>query len=113
MASSGIRVGAWDNLKWNHILPIIRGDGKLLAAKIKVYADDDEYTTFITPEAYISLDSWMKYRSACGEQITKDSWVMRDLWNAAILPKKDEKGKIHEPIKLQSIGIRRLVERRN
>ena len=36
---------------------------------------------------------------------------MRDLWNAAKLPKKDEKGKIHEPIKLQSIGIRRLVER--
>ena len=36
---------------------------------------------------------------------------MRDLWNAAKLPKKDEKGKINEPIKLQSVGIRRLVER--
>lgn len=24
-----------------------------------------------------------------GENVTKDSWVMRDLWNAAKLPKKD------------------------
>jgi len=111
MASSGIRVGAWDHLKWNHILPIIR-DGRLIAAKINVYAsDDDEYITFITPEAYSSLESWMKYRNACGEQITKDSWVMRDLWNAAKLPNKEEKGKINQPIKLQSVGIRRLVER--
>jgi hypothetical protein len=27
----------------------------------------------------------------CGENVTKDSWVMRDLWNAAKLPKKEEK----------------------
>lgn len=53
----------------------------------------------------------MTYRSACGEHVTKDSWVMRDLWNATKLPKKEEKGKINEPIKLQSIGVKRLVER--
>ena len=111
MASSGIRVGAWDHLKWSHVSPIIK-DGKLLASKINVYAgEDDEYITFITPEAYLSLESWIKYRSNCGEHVTKDSWVMRDLWNAAKLPKKEEKGKINEPIKLQSVGIRRLVER--
>jgi integrase len=52
MAASGIRVGAWDHLKWSHISPVIR-DGKLVAAKINVYAgDDDEYITFITPEAF-------------------------------------------------------------
>jgi hypothetical protein len=111
MASSGIRVGAWDHLKWGHVSPLLR-DGKLIAAKIKVYFDeDDEYFTFITSEAYLSLESWMKHRNTCGEHITKDSWVMRDLWNAARLPKKEEKGKINDPIKLQSIGIRRLVER--
>jgi hypothetical protein len=38
MASSGIRVGAWDYLKWSHISPIVRND-KLIAAKINVYAD--------------------------------------------------------------------------
>lgn len=111
MASSGIRVGSWDHLKWSHIFPLM-GDGKLIAAKMNVYAgDDDEYMTFITPEAYLSLESWMKYRSICGEHVTKDSWVMRDLWNSAKLPRKEEKGKIQDPIKLQSIGIRRLVER--
>jgi integrase len=36
---------------------------------------------------------------------------MRDLWNAAKLPNKEEKGKMNEPIKLQSIGVKRLVER--
>ena len=111
MASSGIRVGAWDHLKWSHVSPIIR-DGTLLAAKINVYADeDDQYFTFITPEAYLSLESWMKHRRTCGEHVTKESWVMRDLWNAAKLPKKEEKVKINKPIKLQSEGIRRLVER--
>jgi hypothetical protein len=36
---------------------------------------------------------------------------MRDLWNAAKLPNKEEKGKMNETIKLQSIGVKRLVER--
>jgi hypothetical protein len=74
MASSGIRVGAWDHLKWNHISPTVSGDGKLVAAKINVYAgEDDEYITFITSEAYLSLQSWMTYHSAYGEHVTKDS----------------------------------------
>ena len=32
MASSGIRVGAWDLLKWKHVSPITR-EGKIVAAK--------------------------------------------------------------------------------
>ena len=57
MASSGIRVGAWDHLKWSHVFAIMK-QGKLLAARINVYAgEDDEYFTFVTPEAYLSLES--------------------------------------------------------
>jgi hypothetical protein len=37
MASSGIRVGAWDYLQWRHITPIER-NGQVVAAKITVYA---------------------------------------------------------------------------
>jgi hypothetical protein len=48
MISSGIRVGAWDHLKWDHIHPIMK-NGKLIAAKVIVYAgEDDQYFTFIT-----------------------------------------------------------------
>ena len=33
MASSGIRVGAWDHLKWSHVSPVFK-DGRLLAEKL-------------------------------------------------------------------------------
>src|SRR6266702_6197267 len=56
MASSGIRLGAWDNLRWGNIKPFER-DGKVVAAKIIVNAgDEDEYFTFITSEAYSELE---------------------------------------------------------
>ena len=40
MASSGIRIGAWDYLQWSHIRPIER-DGEIIAAKMIVYAGED------------------------------------------------------------------------
>ena len=40
MISSGIRVGAWDYLKWKHIIPIKNEDDKVIAAKIRVYAGE-------------------------------------------------------------------------
>ncbi len=50
MVSSGIRLGAWDYLKWKHIIPIER-EGKITAAKIVVYkGDPEEYISFTTPE---------------------------------------------------------------
>jgi integrase len=33
MASSGIRLGAWDYLKWRHLVPIVRDD-KIIAANL-------------------------------------------------------------------------------
>ncbi|HET6517566.1 MAG TPA: hypothetical protein VFG25_05025, partial [Nitrosopumilaceae archaeon] len=38
MCSSGIRLGAWDYLKWKHVTPIEQ-DSKVVAAKLVVYAD--------------------------------------------------------------------------
>lgn len=43
MASSGIRLGAWNYLKWKHITPI-RRDGNIVAAKIIVYQGEPEPT---------------------------------------------------------------------
>jgi integrase len=79
MASSGIRVGAWDYLQWGHIRQVER-DGEIIAAKMIVYAgEDEEYFTFISPEALRALQEWVSYRQSSGECIGENSWVMRDL----------------------------------
>jgi integrase len=107
MASSGIRLGAWDYLRWGNIKPIQR-DGKVVAAKIIVYAgDEDEYFTFVTSEAYAELEKWMAYRSGCGELINDKSWVMRQLWNTK---KGHTHGLVTAPRKLKSAGVKRLME---
>jgi hypothetical protein len=107
MVSSGIRVGAWDYLKWKDILPIAR-NGKVIAAKIKIYSEEEEeYFSFITPEAFDSLDNWMKYRKDCGENINENSWLMRNLWDVTT-PKG--KGIVTFPKKLKSTGVKRLIE---
>src|SRR5215469_15198514 len=87
--SSGIRVGAWEYLRWKHIEPIIRGEEEdgpnfeylkwnynrsekavvIVAAKITVYAGENEqYFSFITPEAFEALDKWMHYRRTSGDE---------------------------------------------
>ena len=40
MVSAGIRLGAWDDLKWKHIQTFEK-DGEIVAAKIIVYAGSD------------------------------------------------------------------------
>lgn len=108
MASSGIRLGAWDYLRWGDIRPI-RKEGRTVAAKIIVYAgDDEEYFSFITPEAYYQLDKWMKYRIECGEKIDETSWVMRQLWNTK--EGHYHHGSVIQGAKLQSSGVKRLIE---
>jgi hypothetical protein len=56
MVSSGIRVGAWDYLKFKHIIPLKR-EGHIVAAKLIVYAgEDDQYFTFMSREAYLEVE---------------------------------------------------------
>ncbi len=107
MASSGIRLGAWEYLRWGHIKPIERED-KIVAAKMFVYAGDgEEYFAFITPEAYFELKKWMIYRSESGEEINEKSWVMRHLWNTK---QGHMHGLVTAPKRLKSAGVKRLME---
>jgi integrase len=108
MASSGMRLEAWNYLRWSHIQPIER-DGKIVAAKMIVYAGDpEEYFTFITLEAYRALASWMNFRRDSGESIRPNSWVMRDLWDTQV---KISRGLVSVPKQLTAIGVKRLMER--
>ena len=112
MASSGIRIGAWDYLKWKHVTPIKNEKGQIIAAKIIVYAGDvEEYYSFITPEAYNSLSEWMDFRTSYGEKITEDSWLMRDVWQITNSDYGKKKGLAKYPKKLKSSGIKSIIER--
>ena len=78
LVSSGIRIGAFETLKWKHITPIYdqkqqhQNSDIIKAAKILVYPGDrEQYYSFLTPEAYTAVKDWMDYRSSCGEKITK------------------------------------------
>jgi len=112
MASSGIRIGAWDYLQWKHVTPIKNEKGKMIAAKIIVYAGDiEEYYSFVTPEAYNCLSEWMDFRASFGENITPDSWLMRDLWQITNSDKGKKNGLAEYPKKLKSSGVKSIIER--
>lgn len=111
MISSGIRSGAWDYLKWKHVIPI-KQDGLIVAAKIIVYAGESEsYYSFITPEAYFALKEWMDFRTSYGENIIGDSWVMRDTWQKLDAKHSSNLGLINYPKQLTSKGIKSLMDR--
>ena len=96
MSSSGIRLGAWDLLRWKHVTPIIIKE-KIVAAKLKVYpGDPEEYFTFITPEGYFELEKWLDHRRESGEHVTEESWILRNVWDNRLWAKR---GIISEPKK--------------
>ena len=105
--SSGIRLGAWDYLKWKHIVPM-RKDNKIVAAKIVVYAGENEqYYSFITLEAFEALQEWMEFRRFWGEDVNGDSWLMRNIWDTTT-PKKSI---ITSHEGMSSDAIKKLLER--
>jgi hypothetical protein len=119
MVSSGIRVGAWEWLKWKHIIPLYDEEKQVIAAKIIVYDGElEQYFSFITPEAYFSLNDWMDFREKQGEIITRESWLMRDIWNTGRiissvkeLNLKGTSGLVSAPKKADSNAIRQIFTR--
>lgn len=107
LVSSGIRIGAFETLKWKHITPMYQKDStEIIAAKIIAYPGDrEQYYSFLTPEAYNALIEWMDYRSACSEIITKESFIMRDIWQM------DDLEGAANPKPLNSFAITRLLNR--
>jgi hypothetical protein len=110
--STGIRVGAWDYLRWKHITPIKNENGVLIAAKLVVYAGEpEEYFTFMTPEAYTAVEEWMEFRASFGEEISGQSWVLRNTWQK-VKPRYTHRiGLAKYPKQFKSTGIKTLVGR--
>jgi integrase len=107
MASSGMRLGAWDYLKWSHITPLFR-DGEVICALIEpYYGTDKQYPTLITKEAYMELTKWMEFRRKSGEEINGDSWVMRHYWDTK---EGFTHGSIGKPEQLKSNGVKSLLD---
>jgi hypothetical protein len=107
--NDGIRLGAstWEYLKWNHIEPI--RDRMVVAAKITVYAGENEqYFSFITSEAFEALQEWMDFRRTSGEDINGESWLMRTVWDTTTTPKRST---IRSPAKMSEGAIKMLVGR--
>lgn len=113
MASSGIRVGAFNYLQWKHITPISNPNGDIIAAQMLIYPGDpaEEYYTFCTPEAYNELKNWMQYREDCGEKISGESWVMRDIWQTHGMDYGAKFDLAENPKKLDAIAVKRIIER--
>ncbi|MDW0266750.1 MAG: hypothetical protein QN835_05730 [Nitrososphaeraceae archaeon] len=120
MISSGIRIGAWEWLKWKNVIPIYDDKKTVIVAKIIVYdGEPDQYFSFITPEAYWSLKDWMEFREKQGEKITKESYLMRDLWNTGKIfinsresnLTKGTMGNISIPKKASGNAIRQIFTR--
>jgi len=119
MVSSGIRIGAWEYLRWKHIRPLdkngqpldrdlpAREDAQIAAAKISVYGgEEEEYFSFITHEAYQSLKEWMDYRAANGEDINGESPLMRD-----IFPFKYGRSTAQNPTMILVESVWKIIER--
>jgi len=108
MLSSGIRIGSWDHLRWGHIQPVVV-DGKLMAARVKAFNTKSKrwYTTYMTPEAYHATKEYVDGRQRKGEEITKDSPVVRNLLDTD----RGGSGKPNSPILMSSRVVMHLIER--
>ncbi len=110
--STGIRVGAWDYMRWKHISPLKDENGVVPAAKLIVYPDEPEqYFTFMTPEAYNAVKEWMDFRTSFGEGITGESWVLRNTWQKVKPCYSHRIGLAKYPRQFKSTGIKTLVGR--
>lgn len=110
MVSSAVRVGAWDYLKIRNVRPIER-DGKVISARLIVYeGEPEEYVTFITPEAYDSIQHYLRFRESHGEKLLPSSPLVRDLFNITG-NRLNWEGVASEPKPLKHTGVKHLVER--
>jgi hypothetical protein len=93
-----------------HIRPIER-NREVTACRLTVYAGEpEEYLTFITPEAYASIQRYVRYREYHGEQLTPSSPLLRHVFNTS-KPIEEWNLIASKPIALKHSAVKRLIER--
>jgi integrase/recombinase XerD len=71
ISTTGMRRGAIPTLKKRDLVPVEK------CYMIKVYADEaEEYVTFCTPEARVTIENYFEWRRVNGEDITDESPVI-------------------------------------
>ena len=65
----------------------------------------------MTPEAYNAVKEWMDFRASFGEEITGESWILRNTWQK-VKPRYSHRiGLAKYPKQFKSTGIKTLVGR--
>lgn len=80
IAASGIRVGAFGDLKLKHIVEMPMGCKAVLVYE----GTTEEYWTFLTPEASEALDDYLNERRKDGEIMTPENPVFRSRYSLGI-----------------------------
>jgi hypothetical protein len=111
MSSGGMRLGGFISLTDGTINPIYDDkSNKMIAAHVTIYkGTDEEYDTFVSPEAFRVYDEYRNLRIKFGEQITKNSPILLrrfDISHDGNIARIDNSG----PIALSTVaGIIRTV----
>jgi integrase len=101
LSSSGMRVGALQNLKVGDLTPI----DKYNIYQIQVYKrSKSKYITFCTPECRKEIDLHLQYRKRYGEHITDKSPVFRTTFN-----RSDEYLAANKVTPFSTVGIKCMV----
>jgi integrase len=75
LVSGGMRIGAFDYLRWKDVEPVKLGDQEF--AKVTVYrGEPEQYTTFVTPEAYRTLVEYRERRKNRGDNLTSETYLI-------------------------------------
>jgi integrase len=78
LASTGMRLGAISTLKLSHLSKIEEYD----IYKVVIYeGTKEEYVSFTTPECYHAIVTYLEYRQRCGEKLTSNAPLIRELFD--------------------------------
>lgn len=98
--------------KWKHVVPIQRENNQVIVSKLIVYGrEKEEYYTFITSEAYDALKEWMNFRSSFRENITGETWILRDIWQKTSIRYSHNIGMAKYPKHFKSLVVKTLIGR--